>query len=492
MEEGKNAVKPWKCGQVAEKGRPDVVRESGPNPLMRACSSAGLEIEIKFVSNRQNWVFGISIRDQQPSSTNMLVQPGISCVPQQASHGLVPDPAARSLRTPRTTCERRYCPGLRPRNAGAIRAALSSASSAPSPLSEKLSTGVQCSCRTACIDEDELTENTFFAHTPVLACTVLDCAGRRKGFPSPILRTAHFTSGLKAVTTHALGFPEAETVQCWPWGIPHRWLDFSPPTNANRVRFPAALLPGISHDIHGDSSPFLLQPFHELSNGFWRRLTSPHPAIQLVPNMFYRVAVGALGGPVQSANIVVGVPLHSVRVHSVKTPQCWEHFIIQNVTIGLCVHATTDKHQRSYAEGLTTDGSLLGYAASVQSLLYSKTANYEAQDRKKALRETYEGVKQASCVTCRKEQGHHSPGIISKPRSRMAGPQESNPCPPECKSSGLPLRHLTRNEMMLPMSITPMMDQQQLFPLYVPTAYPSRDDVPFTTATVKLSFLTGT
>ncbi|KAJ8878811.1 hypothetical protein PR048_019397 [Dryococelus australis] len=35
--------------------------------------------------------------------------------------------------------------------------------------------------------------------------------------------------------------------------------------------------------IHGDSSPFLLQPFHELSNGFWPRLTSPHSAIQFVP-----------------------------------------------------------------------------------------------------------------------------------------------------------------------------------------------------------------
>ncbi|KAJ8883148.1 hypothetical protein PR048_014988 [Dryococelus australis] len=50
-------------------------------------------------------------------------------------------------------------------------------------------------------------------------------------------------------------------------------------------------------DIHGDSSPFLLQPFHELSNGFWPHLTSPHPAIQFVPKMFYRVEVGALGGP---------------------------------------------------------------------------------------------------------------------------------------------------------------------------------------------------
>ncbi|KAJ8880252.1 hypothetical protein PR048_016718 [Dryococelus australis] len=63
-------------------------------------------------------------------------------------------------------------------------------------------------------------------------------------------------------------------------------------------------------DIHGDSSPFLLQPFHELSKGFWPRLTSPHPAIQFVPRMFCRVEVGALGRPVQSANIVVVVRLH--------------------------------------------------------------------------------------------------------------------------------------------------------------------------------------
>ncbi|KAJ8890269.1 hypothetical protein PR048_009777 [Dryococelus australis] len=64
-------------------------------------------------------------------------------------------------------------------------------------------------------------------------------------------------------------------------------------------------------NIHGDSLPLLLQSFHELSNGFWPRLTSPHPAIQFVPQIIYRVEVGALVGPVQSANIVVGVPLHS-------------------------------------------------------------------------------------------------------------------------------------------------------------------------------------
>ncbi|KAJ8882372.1 hypothetical protein PR048_014176 [Dryococelus australis] len=39
-------------------------------------------------------------------------------------------------------------------------------------------------------------------------------------------------------------------------------------------------------DIHGDSSPFLLQPFHELSNVFWPLLTSPYSAIQFVPKMF--------------------------------------------------------------------------------------------------------------------------------------------------------------------------------------------------------------
>ncbi|KAJ8873222.1 hypothetical protein PR048_026855 [Dryococelus australis] len=66
-------------------------------------------------------------------------------------------------------------------------------------------------------------------------------------------------------------------------------------------------------DIHGHSSAFLLQPFHQFSNGFWQRLTSLQPAIQFVPKMFYRVEVGALGGPVQSADIVVIVLLNSSR-----------------------------------------------------------------------------------------------------------------------------------------------------------------------------------
>ncbi|KAJ8867614.1 hypothetical protein PR048_031417 [Dryococelus australis] len=51
------------------------------------------------------------------------------------------------------------------------------------------------------------------------------------------------------------------------------------------------------------------------------------------------------------------VILEVTWVYSVKTPQCWQHFIIQNVTIGLCVHATTDKHQRSYAEVQNTPTS---------------------------------------------------------------------------------------------------------------------------------------
>ncbi|KAJ8872109.1 hypothetical protein PR048_025711 [Dryococelus australis] len=143
-------------------------------------------------------------------------------------------------------------------------------------------------------------------------------------------------------------------------------------------------------DIHGDSSQFLLQPFHVLSNGFWPRLTSPHPAIQFVPKMFYRVEVGALGRSVQSANIVVGVPLHSspwnmapgivilevTRDHSVKTPQCWEPHIIQDVTIGLCVHATTDKHQRSYAEGRETQASGFSRGSPVPPPLHSDAAPY--------------------------------------------------------------------------------------------------------------------
>ncbi|KAJ8891911.1 hypothetical protein PR048_004467 [Dryococelus australis] len=76
----------------------------------------------------------------------------------------------------------------------------------------------------------------------------------------------------------------------------------------------------LKRDIQGDSSPFLLQPFHELSNGFWSRLTSPHPAIQFIPKMFYRVEIGALGGPVQSANIVNRFPLLQCPVATVQTP----------------------------------------------------------------------------------------------------------------------------------------------------------------------------
>ncbi|KAJ8866798.1 hypothetical protein PR048_032659 [Dryococelus australis] len=53
--------------------------------------------------------------------------------------------------------------------------------------------------------------------------------------------------------------------------------------------------------IHGGLSQFLLQPFRELTNRFWPRLTSPRPAIQFVPKMFYRVEVWSLGGPVQSS-----------------------------------------------------------------------------------------------------------------------------------------------------------------------------------------------
>ncbi|KAJ8882083.1 hypothetical protein PR048_018571 [Dryococelus australis] len=65
------------------------------------------------------------------------------------------------------------------------------------------------------------------------------------------------------------------------------------------------------------------KPFHELSNGFWPLLTSPQPAIQFVPKMFYRVEVVALGWPVQWANIVVGVPLHKpIRQIEVSMEQC--------------------------------------------------------------------------------------------------------------------------------------------------------------------------
>ncbi|KAJ8869891.1 hypothetical protein PR048_028900 [Dryococelus australis] len=88
--------------------------------------------------------------------------------------------------------------------------------------------------------------------------------------------------------------------------------------NWNDPRKSGVIPPGIDfEEIHGDSSPFLLQPFHELRNGFWPRLTSPHPAVRFVPKMFYRVEVGALGGPVQSANIVVGDALDAMGIYEV-------------------------------------------------------------------------------------------------------------------------------------------------------------------------------
>ncbi|KAJ8868000.1 hypothetical protein PR048_031809 [Dryococelus australis] len=90
---------------------------------------------------------------------------------------------------------------------------------------------------------------------------------------------------------------------------PHRLSTPRPPLAAITAATLSDMLECL-HDIHGDSSPFLLQPFHELSNGFWPRLTSPHPVIQFVPKMFCRVEVGAVGGPVQSANIVVDAATH--------------------------------------------------------------------------------------------------------------------------------------------------------------------------------------
>ncbi|KAJ8884409.1 hypothetical protein PR048_016266 [Dryococelus australis] len=117
-------------------------------------------------------------------------------------------------------------------------------------------------------------------------------------------------------------------------------------------------------EIRGDSSPFLLQPFHELSNGFWPHLTSPHPAIQFVPKMFYRAEVGALGGPVQSANIVVGVQLHTYHsqlcVCSAYHPPAWanahNNLVRNSFSVRLNPHA-------NYAEALrdATPTGLFGY-----------------------------------------------------------------------------------------------------------------------------------
>ncbi|KAJ8881881.1 hypothetical protein PR048_018367 [Dryococelus australis] len=94
--------------------------------------------------------------------------------------------------------------------------------------------------------------------------------------------------------------------------------------------------------LHGDPSPFLLQPFHELSNGIWRRLASPHAAIQFVPKMFYMVEVGALGGLVQSANIVVGLALYTPAeaVPLVDATPIHVHWSRNNVNLEPSLHRT--------------------------------------------------------------------------------------------------------------------------------------------------------
>ncbi|KAJ8889040.1 hypothetical protein PR048_008534 [Dryococelus australis] len=57
------------------------------------------------------------------------------------------------------------------------------------------------------------------------------------------------------------------------------------------------------------------------------RLTTSHPAIQFVPKMFYRVEVRTLGGPVQSANIVVGVSMHKPGTDKDKSQHLpWRDF----------------------------------------------------------------------------------------------------------------------------------------------------------------------
>ncbi|KAJ8889498.1 hypothetical protein PR048_008997 [Dryococelus australis] len=70
----------------------------------------------------------------------------------------------------------------------------------------------------------------------------------------------------------------------------------------------------VHEEIEKDASILIMHPRGHL----WGFVAIPlatipcveHPAIQFVPKLFYKVEVGALGGPVQSANIVVGVPLH--------------------------------------------------------------------------------------------------------------------------------------------------------------------------------------
>ena len=65
------------------------------------------------------------------------------------------------------------------------------------------------------------------------------------------------------------------------------------------------------------------------------------------PKLFSAIEVRTLCEPVQSANIIFCIPRHSslrnmetrivilevTRAHSIKKPQCWENFIIQNCTV---------------------------------------------------------------------------------------------------------------------------------------------------------------
>ncbi|KAJ8891913.1 hypothetical protein PR048_004472 [Dryococelus australis] len=155
-------------------------------------------------------------------------------------------------------------------------------------------------------------------------------------------------------------------------------------------------------DIHGDSSPFLLQPFHELSNGFWPHLTSAHPAIQFVPKMFYRVEVGALGGPVQSANIVVGVP-----------------------------HGTWHFHP--------------GIGLNVSSTARSSEMVLQVAHQKIRIGGEKNGKESAMAL----DRSQNSPGVISENhgRPKSGWPDwEPNTDPPERDSSKLPLRHLDRTK----------------------------------------------
>ncbi|KAJ8868799.1 hypothetical protein PR048_030340 [Dryococelus australis] len=323
---------PWRSRLVRHRSGVREALGSNPGSTQKTVApfefKVGLEIERKFISNRQNWWFEISIRDQQPSSTNsrsltkvdeseiqiheislvqhfyyigtktklypgselgsfdlgsgkMLVQPGIKCF----------STAALSWRRTRTASLVVLSAEI---SRAALRRRLDQNGREPPALA------------------------LFILHGPTLFMTPFLLLLSQPLLPGP---TSVHSDGWLCELKRRVGEDDEQGrvssgIKSDQWRVKstdceHRCSEGATSCCYNSSHPVWHALYECLQDIHGDSSPFLLKSFHELSNGFWPRPTSPHPAIQFVPNIFYKFEVGALGGPVQSANMVVGVPLHS-------------------------------------------------------------------------------------------------------------------------------------------------------------------------------------